>query len=76
MLNEQERALPRRIRRALAAQRRCTIKKHTPFGRVKVLDFEQGEHPRDDRVIYKHFTKGLMDRRTTLPLLNNLIAVG
>lgn len=76
MLNEAERALPRRIRRALISDRRTLIKKRTPFGRVKVMAFEVGEAPQDERTTYTHFTKGNVDRRTTLPLLNDLIAIG
>lgn len=76
MLKDHEKALPRRIRRALLSDRRTTIKKRTPFGRVKVLSFETGETDQDDRTGYLHFTKGRVDRRTTMPLLNNLISVG
>ena len=76
MLKDNEKALPRRIRRALLADRRRTIKKRTPFGRVKVVFFETGETPQDERTGYVHFTKGHMDRRTTIPLLNNLISIG
>lgn len=76
MLKDHEKALPRRIRRALLSNRRGTIQKRTAFGRVKVLDIETGERPRDERAVYRHFTKGVMDRRTTIPLLNNLISVG
>ncbi|MEM9476177.1 MAG: hypothetical protein AAGA71_12850 [Pseudomonadota bacterium] len=76
VLSDAEQKLPRRIRRALLADRRRTVKKHTPFGRVKVLDLESGVEPQDDRVVYRHFTKGVMDRRTTFPLLDNLISIG
>lgn len=75
MLNDNERGLPRRTRRAIASNRRTLISKRTPFGRCAVTDFETGEMPQDDRTIYKHFTRGLMDRRTSVPLLDNLIQV-
>ncbi len=76
MLNDNEKALPRRIRRALLSNRRGTIQKRTPFGRVRVEGFDTGYEPQDDRTMYLHFTKGRMDRRTTIPLLDNLITVG
>lgn len=76
MLNTNERGLPRRNRRALISKRRGVVQKRTPFGRTKVISFEVGEQPRDNRVVYNHFTKGLMDRRETMPLLSNLISVG
>jgi hypothetical protein len=65
--------LNRKARRALAARKRCLIQKHTPFGRVRVIDIESGDLPQDDRIVYRHFTKGLVDRRTTTALLDNLI---
>lgn len=61
-------------RRREAAKKRTLIRKKVPFGRVKVIDFETGDSPQDDRTVYMHFTKGRMDRRTTVPLLDNLIS--
>lgn len=77
MLTEQERGLPRRVRRALISNRRTLIGKRTPFGRVKVERLDTNdEDPTQDRIGYLHFTKGRADRRTTVPLLDNLISIG
>jgi hypothetical protein len=85
-LTDAERLLPRAIRRALQADRTRIIKKGRPFGRVRLTDFSVPSdelyesdprlaHQRE-RTKYLHFTKGSRDRRTTIPLLDNLITVG
>jgi len=74
-LTDAERVLPRARRRAISSSRRTKIKKKVPFGRVFVRDIETGETPQDDRIVYMHTTKGLMDRRTTFPLMTSLISV-
>lgn len=76
MLQDHERALPRRTRRALIADRRRFINKGRPFGRVKIERFDTNDDdPTQDRTGYLHFTKGRMDRRTTINLLDNLMTV-
>lgn len=74
-MKQQQPAFNRAARRRMAARARCIIQKHTPFGRVRVKAFEDGPEPQDNRTVYTHFTKGLVDRRTTVPLLDNLIKV-
>lgn len=86
MLNDNERGLPRRVRRAILSDRRTIIKKRTPFGRTRVMDFQTPpdwlyeKHPviarMMERTQYLHFTKGRMDRRTTIALLDNLVSIG
>jgi hypothetical protein len=74
MLNDQERGLPRRMRRAIISRRSTLIKKKVPFGRVRVIDFETGPDMQDNRTVYKHFTRGVVDRCTTDELLMALVA--
>ena len=77
--------LNRAARRAKAADLRRIVKKGRPFGRVRITDFHvppdemyeadpQLAH-QSERTEYLHFTKGRMSRRTTIPLLDNLITV-
>lgn len=85
-LTDAERLLRRRIRRALQADRSRIIKKGRPFGRVRVERFDTAPDElyhtdpkmaaQSERTGYLHSTKGRVDRRTTIPLLNNLIAIG
>lgn len=85
-LTDAERLLPRRIRRALQADRSRIVKKGRPFGRVRVETFETAPDElydtdpklaaQSDRTGYMHFNKGRVYRRTTIPLLDNLITVG
>lgn len=76
-LTDEEKKMPRRVRRAIMSNRRGVVKKKTVFGRVKVVDFQVGdptaETSRDNRTVYRHFTKGVVDRRTTDPLLWSLV---
>ena len=60
-------------RRAMASKSRRGDAKGLPFHRVTVLSVETGAHPRDDRIVYRHPTKGLMDRRYTRDLIDHLL---
>lgn len=62
-------------RRRAAAIKRTTIRKRQPFGRIAVLAIESGDKPQDDRIVYRHTTKGIVDRRTTTQFLDSLLLV-
>lgn len=59
-------------RRAQAARLRCTIRRRTAFGRAVVLAHEAGPYGQDCRIVYQHPARGVMDCRSTAPLLNML----
>lgn len=66
----------RKARRARTARFRCCITKGQAFGRVALLADEVGPLGRDCRIVYRHHGCGVMDRRTTSPLLDDLAEAG
>lgn len=59
----------RRQRRAREADERRTARKGVPFGRVALVGYDEDT----DRVTYRHFTRGVVVRRLTQPLMAALI---
>lgn len=62
----------RKSRRAIAARKRTTITKHTPFGRIAVTALVTDIEGTRDRIEYIHMGKGRMSRVLTDQFLMSL----